>query len=516
MLIFRKKIDTINKIFQKNKKIRQDITFFLDRLWFVVPLIITAIFSFNWMYYQLDDAYIYLRYIKNFNDGNGLVYNVGEKYNALTSPYFTYLLLALSQVIDDYNYLIALTSGVFTFFSIIVLCLIFFPKNTSGKIFLSISLSTFSLHYVSFGMETALYIFLIALSLYLYVKENQFFWITLALLAGVRTEGALLGLVLGFFYLKEKKKFPSAVFISFAVIIFLLPYFINYFYYGTPIPHSATAKLHHAKSGEWPSFLDIKYLIQTLFKSNYLVLFFIAGTSFFGFLFFSKKNQINLKIFLFLSLLFSFYVLKKIPNYHWYYSPFFVFLLVYSVYGIDVLIRKREYFFPGKLNYTLFSFALFLGFLYSVKCHTFYRHNKGIHDVYFAYGNWFYRNTPPNASIASCEIGIVGFYSDRRIIDIVGLTNPYNAEFIGLNDYFSWLTHYQPDYILTHNPKWIFESSVGVLEQKGLYQKVTPLNFPKYDLYKKMVAFNQDSVNQSIISLISYEKKSVGHTFKVN
>jgi hypothetical protein len=37
---------------------------------------------------------------------------------------------------------------------------------------------------------------------------------------------------------------------------------------------------------------------------------------------------------------------------------------------------------------------------------------------------WLKRNTPENALIALHDIGAVGYFSDRKILDLVGLVNP--------------------------------------------------------------------------------------------
>ena len=58
-------------------------------LLFLAPILLASYFGYLWREYQLDDALIYLRYIKNFQEGHGLVYNPGERFNGLTSPFFT-------------------------------------------------------------------------------------------------------------------------------------------------------------------------------------------------------------------------------------------------------------------------------------------------------------------------------------------------------------------------------------------------------------------------------------------
>ena len=42
-----------------------------------------------------DDAYIVARYVRQLYDGNGLVFNPGERINTITSPLLTFVLAAI-------------------------------------------------------------------------------------------------------------------------------------------------------------------------------------------------------------------------------------------------------------------------------------------------------------------------------------------------------------------------------------------------------------------------------------
>jgi hypothetical protein len=42
--------------------------------------------------------------------------------------------------------------------------------------------------------------------------------------------------------------------------------------------------------------------------------------------------------------------------------------------------------------------------------------------------HWIKNNTPDDSSIALHDIGVVGYFSERRILDLVGLTNPEVSE----------------------------------------------------------------------------------------
>jgi hypothetical protein len=115
-------------------------------------------------------------------------------------------------------------------------------------------------------------------------------------------------------------------------------------------------------------------------------------------------------------------------------------------------------------------------------------------ESYILMGKWLKTNTPENSSVAMVEVGTVGWYADRRIIDILGLTNPHNAKYIAKGDVHSWPKHYQPDYILCHNPLWIHETVAKNLEESGAYAPVPNFNFPGYNLLYKTGKVADDQI----------------------
>ena len=62
----------------------------------LVALAVCLRFAYLDRFFELDDALIYHRFVQNAIDGHGLVYNPGERYNALTSPLYTALSLGLT------------------------------------------------------------------------------------------------------------------------------------------------------------------------------------------------------------------------------------------------------------------------------------------------------------------------------------------------------------------------------------------------------------------------------------
>ena len=69
-------------------------------------------------------------------------------------------------------------------------------------------------------------------------------------------------------------------------------------------------------------------------------------------------------------------------------------------------------------------------------------------------GEWLASETPQGASIGLVEIGIVGYYSKRRIIDVCGLITPAVGPHLASGDVAWPLRTLRPDYVLLHDPVW--------------------------------------------------------------
>jgi hypothetical protein len=64
-------------------------------------------------------------------------------------------------------------------------------------------------------------------------------------------------------------------------------------------------------------------------------------------------------------------------------------------------------------------------------------------------GVWLNEHTSKAARIATVETGTIGWYCDRNIIDLVGLTTPQNARYTAKADFASWIAE-KPDYVVVH------------------------------------------------------------------
>jgi hypothetical protein len=85
--------------------------------------------------------------------------------------------------------------------------------------------------------------------------------------------------------------------------------------------------------------------------------------------------------------------------------------------------------------------------------------------MYRAIGEWIESNTEIDASIGALEVGIIGYYSGRKMIDFAGLIQPSIAEQLApttsYQDAASWaIKTYRPDYLILPTA-WAGEFSDG-------------------------------------------------------
>lgn len=73
--------------------------------------------------------------------------------------------------------------------------------------------------------------------------------------------------------------------------------------------------------------------------------------------------------------------------------------------------------------------------------------------IYREVGCWLNENTPSDASVGTLEVGIIGYYARRRMVDFAGLIQPAVARQMGRNTTYEdtalWaVQRYRPDYLV--------------------------------------------------------------------
>jgi hypothetical protein len=403
----------------------------------VVSLVV--IFTSVGRHLQLDDALIYDRYIANALLGLGLVYNAGEPVNALTSPLYTYLLLFVSWLLHGQVQLAAVLIFGSTFAGACVLAERLVPY--SGFL-----LGSMAYFYGLIGMETPLLLFLLMLVITLYADSRlSLIPSFLMLLILTRVEGGALALAIAL-SLWRQRRMPRPITFLPAIGIGLSYLVCNFVLYGRPLSDSSKAKLGQGVSGYWgpwpTAFLHIWHL-WPYFKPTPYVLVGILLCCWYG-----RKNARSdvwgRAIFPCLGVLFLFYWLFNLPSYTWYYAPFVFLLSIFAVLGVPSTK-------PAAIVLAALLIAQALTNIYWVR-----KLSSGEHD-YARIADWLSHETAPNATVAACEIGEIGWLSHRYIFDILGLTTPKNAVHVSRRDAASWFAEDKPGYVVVHKPAWIWE-----------------------------------------------------------
>lgn len=197
-----------------------------------------------------DDAYITFRYVANYLNGDGLVYNLGERIEGYTN--FGWLLLLLVSGIAGLDYvLISRLAGVF--FGAGAISLTFFIAerclNHRGRLWSLLPVAVLAAipsfaYWSQSGLETAAFVFLTALAVYLHLVRSWLLAAALVFVVLVRPEGALVAFLLVVTELLVTRQWPKfTIGCAALALVFSLPFAgFKLFYYGSLLPNPFYAK----------------------------------------------------------------------------------------------------------------------------------------------------------------------------------------------------------------------------------------------------------------------------------
>ncbi len=442
-------------------------------------------------HFELDDALIYHRYVRNFLAGEGLVYNPGERFNSLTSPLFSFLSIAVAWLLGNVHGASVVLATLCLGLALAVWTALFARHIAPPIAALGALLTATSPYFFStFGMETPLFVLLLGVCLHLF-ESNRPFWLGVAgaLLVLTRSEGLFLLAALAVEHLRQRRPLPRAR--HFAVPALLVGGILacNALYYGTPWPHTAAAKFAQGRSGlwgDWPLFARVGYHLEWFFGSDLGLLLGLLALAAAGVAALRKSPLARVSL-TFLLLLATFYTLFNIPNYHWYYAPFYLFLFYYAAAGVGWLTRRFGAVSRRRLRLaglTAIAVAAGLLLLRSFNVTGLRLAATANPPAYRQIGLWMARTLPPDSRVAAAEVGTLGWHSGLHIIDILGLVTPRNAEFLGQRRLGAWLRHHSPDYVLVHEPIWESESGVVEAVARGEFVRAAPFDFSGFKLYR--------------------------------
>jgi hypothetical protein len=440
----------------------------------------------------VDDAYISFRYSDNLARGHGLVWNIGQD---PVEGYTNFLWVLLGASVVKLGLPLPLSMKTLSIgLSILTLMFMYWttrllsPHGTYQVMptLLLGSTPAFALWSVA-GMETTLYICLMSVSLYLFLREESAdkrgtaFWSVplLTLLALTRPEGVIVvGMLVPlrlFLWLREGAPRKQILRFLTWVLVFgglYLAYFVwRWSYFGYPLPNTAYVKAHAGVTsilGQVGVYL-VPFGLR-IFPFILLALYALGR----------HKELQHGDLYLGAALLGL--ALANLISSDWMAGhrlalPMILPILLLARQPLEsILASALRGRWLQRLAYTAILLGLVLyaaaPFLYAANLYhrvmatqmdmSIYRWATEMQSIvdgqYVKVGKWLGENAPPDATVVAANIGAIGYFSGLEVIDVIGLTDEYIARH-------SWTV----DYLLDQNPDFVVLESDTREEFGGLY-----------------------------------------------
>jgi hypothetical protein len=418
---------------------------------------------------NFDDPYITYRYAANLARGAGFVYNEGERVLSTTAPFYALILAGAAKAGLD----IPLTGNLLGCISLALGGLAFWYL---GKVWRTplvggvglLLLPTSHILITTLGGEIP---FVIALVLFgfLACAHQRAGWAAflLALAMLTRADGGLAAGCGGAYLLLTALAAPDwrrrlwRTVVPYGVLfaLFTVPWFLAaWSYFGTPLPGTLAAKQYQGMMEDatlfFPGFLHYgqAYWEDPLFRSQLA----LAGVGLVLLLLLVRLRP-WLLVLTWNLLYLAAYSWLGVPHYFWYYGPVVVGLV--ALVGCGVAWAGGEMSRRGRgwwRDLVAGSLTLLVLFPHISLFVTLKDTNDTRLGIYREVGEWLRTHTPPEASVGTLEVGIIGYYAQRRMIDFAGLIQPEVARRLPATETYAESTrwafqHFRPDYLVLHS-----------------------------------------------------------------
>lgn len=446
-------------------------------------LLVAGLLAWAFHGWGFDDPYITYRYAANIAHGVGFVYNPGERILSTTAPFYALLLAGAGRLGLD----IPLTSNLIGCVGLAVSGLALWGL---GQVWQSplvgvaglVLYPTFPLLITTLGAETIFYLTLILLGfLACAYRRYTAAAVLLALATLTRADGIIASVAAGVYILVTQyrlytssggdgQKLRALLWRAAGVYLGLLSawFIFAWLYFGAPLPVTLAAKQRQGLipasrsffQGLWP--VAMAYLGHPL-SIPQLILAAVGVVR-------GVTRQRQWLLIVGWNLLYTAaYTALGVTSYFWYYAPLVSGFIVLVGVGIEGTAASRSL---RLLAAPLVQFMLIVLLLIpQLLALSFVARQPDVRlDMYRTVGEWLHRATPPGASVGALEVGIMGYYAERRMVDFAGLIQPEVALRLspstGYDDAAVWaLEQFRPDYIvlpqngtlprLRHNPAFL-------------------------------------------------------------
>jgi hypothetical protein len=241
--------------------------------------------------------------------------------------------------------------------------------------------------------------------------------------------------------------------ISYFIFIVLAWIIFGFIYFGSPLPNSAVVKFVADARDPIPLGQKLKNLAGFRFTG---LMFFAVPLLITGILYSCLRHRALALPLIWLGIYIAALIYSKSYIFPWYYTPVIAFFVLYAVIGGSVLTGSLHRLFknssPLKLCFYTACIVLCVfivrgtarGIRLSGRSLAAYYHRFS--KPHLEVAQWLKENTPPSSVICAGDIGHIGFYSGRTILDYNGLVSPKAIRYRMAGDYLGLFAAYKPDY----------------------------------------------------------------------
>lgn len=445
-----------------------------------------------------DDALITLRFARNLAAGDGWTYNVGTSTaEGATSPAYTAAIAVLSSPLRSATHA-ADVLFVASLAAIAGLLVATFNRLSAPWIGGAATVLIFACSGLldTKALESLPFLALVCAVLWAYARERDIeLGVFCALLVLVRGEGALLVLlVLGQAWVLSRRPPVKAMVAGAVVALPWVAYSLVTF--GSVLPDTLQAKVAQGRSGYWGrgwiflhGFFDLAEPLH--YRTWLLVVVPLAAIGLVRGLADQRLRPIVAPLVAATTLhAIAYGLILNVPAYYWYYAWELFTLAVLAAIAVGSLLEWTITATRGRLPRAVVGFALLIGGVAFASTSLIYTSRTNQH--YVAMGEWLAANTPASARVAATEIGTIGWFSDRPIVDYLGLLDTSSIAEVRRGDLASWLERSEPDYWVVHSPRWPFEVAIDqpwfALAYRPIYETDVIAGAYRLVVYEKVMS----------------------------
>jgi hypothetical protein len=442
-----------------------------------------------------DDPFITYRYAQNLASGHGLVFNAGERVQSSTAPLFT-LLLALGGFagIDIPALGYAISAMCLLVFAV---CCVGYLSSADRQLTWPAAAAaalTFICPVTTFGLGSEMPL-LVALAWGSWWAAAARRWGVCALLAGLaaltRGDGVLVGVAVALVFVWTHRKAGVRTWPWGAAFLYMLvaaPWYVfAWVYFGSPLPATLGVKVAQGSAPGTVGFFEGLGYFWTHSLANQAVMW-IPGLALLvaGIVVVARRGGALAAPLVWAGLFMVGFGLLHVPRYPWYYSPLVPVAMIALVLGGSLAARGLWRYLPRRPQAAAarvvgaLAVAVLVGLIYLAEDQASARPQPAPRSqLNISIGKWLAANTPASATVGAEEVGLLGYYSGRGIIDFVGLLQPDVAPRRAVGDNLWAVQTYRPDYIVAM-PPWLSSAGASTWVQ-GHYSVVRTFMWPGTD-----------------------------------